>query len=69
MPRRSAVDQAAPFQTINAAARITGLSRDFIRKGVKAGTIPALKVGDGAGVYMVDVPRFLDQLHEKAVGS
>lgn len=69
MPKRTEANRDAPFQTINAAARITGLSSDYIRKGVKAGTIPALRIGEGAGVYMVDVARFLEQLHEKAVGS
>ena len=66
MSRRRQSDLDAPFQTINDTARITGLSRDYIRRGVKAGTIPAIKIGDGAGVYMIDTVLFLDQLHRAA---
>ena len=66
MSRRRSIENQAPFQTINETSRITGLSRDYIRRGVKAGTIPAIKIGDGAGVYMIDVERFLEQLHRSA---
>ena len=64
--RRRQSEHNAPFQTIDATARITGLSRDYIRRGVKAGVIPAIKIGSGAGVYMIDTERFLDRLHQAA---
>lgn len=66
MSRRRQTEGQAPFQTINETSRITGLSRDYIRRGVKAGTIPAIKIGEGAGVYMIDTELFLEQLHRSA---
>ena len=66
MSRRMLTDGDAPFKTINEASRLTGLSRDYIRKGVRAGTIPAIKIGEGSGVYMIDVELFLEQLHRSA---
>ena len=56
----------APFRTIDETSRLTGLSRDYIRRGVRAGTIPAIKIGSGAGVYMVDTVQFLERLHSAA---
>ncbi len=59
--------KTAPFQSINDTARLTGMSRDFIRRGVKAGTIPAIRTGSGStAAYMIDVERFLMQLHRAA---
>ena len=67
MPRRSVFDAAAPFKTIDATARMTGLSRDFIRRGVKSGSIPAIKAGSSSNApYLVDTVLFLDQLHQAA---
>lgn len=66
MPRRTPIDPAAPFQTIDGTAKITGLAAGYIRRGIKAGTIPAIRIGEGAGTYMVDVQLFLQQLHDKA---
>ena len=66
MNRRKA-DLDAPFQTIEVTARITGLSRDFIRRGVKAGEIPAIRSGSRSNApYMVDTVLFLEQLHREA---
>ena len=57
----------ASFQSINDTARLTGMSRDYIRKGVKAGTIPAIRIGSGpTAAYMIDVEIFLQQLHRAA---
>lgn len=65
--RRRQTEQGAPFKTIEATARITGLSRDFIRRGVKAGTIPAIRAGGGSNApYLVDTVLFLEQLHQAA---
>lgn len=67
MSRRRQTESNAPFQTIDATARLTGLSRDYIRRGVKAGEIPAIRTGSGSNAaYMVDVGLFLDQLHRAA---
>lgn len=60
-------ESIVPFQSINDAARLTGMSKDFIRKGIRAGTIPAIRTGSGpTAAYMVDVERFLQQLHRAA---
>lgn len=64
---RRKTESGAAFQTIDATSRLTGLSRDYIRRGVKAGEIPAIRTGSGSNAaYMVDVERFLDQLHAAA---
>ena len=65
MNRRQS-DQGAPFQTIDATSRITGLSRDFIRRGVKEGRVPYIRGGSGNSAYMVNVPLFLRQLEAEA---
>ena len=65
--RRRKSEPGVPFQTIEATARLTGLSRDFIRRGVKAGSIPAIKAGSSSNApYLVDTVLFLDQLHAAA---
>jgi len=65
--KRRQTDSGAPFKSINEAAQITGLSRDFIRRGVRAGTIPAIRTGNGStAAYMIDTELFLAQLHRAA---
>lgn len=59
MMRPKTIDPAARFQPITGAAKITGLSRNFIREGCKAGTIPHIKVGSD---FRVDMPRWFEQL-------
>ncbi len=67
MSSRIPIEQSAPFQTINETARLTGLSRDYIRRNAKAGVIPAIKVGNGSNAtYMIDTVLFLEQLHCEA---
>ena len=67
MSRRRQTESDAPFQTIDATARLTGLSRDYIRRGVKAGEIPAIRTGGGSNAaYMIDTALFLEQLHRAA---
>ncbi len=69
MSRRRRTESYAPFQTIDATARLTGLSRDYIRRGVKAGEISAIKAGSGSNApYMIDTALFLDQL-DRAAGE
>lgn len=56
-----------PFQTIDATARLTGLSRDYIRRGVRSGRIPFIRAtASGNSAYMVNVPLFLSQLEREA---
>lgn len=68
---RRQTDLTAPFQTIDNTSRITGMSRDFIRKGVRGGKIPYIRSGggDGNSAYMVNVPLFLRQLEEAATDN
>jgi excisionase family DNA binding protein len=67
MSRRRQTESNAPFQTIDATARLTGLSRDYIRRGVKCGEIPAIKAGSGSNApYMIDTALFLERLHRAA---
>lgn len=67
MGRKRLTDIGAPFRTIDETARITGLSRDYIRRGVKAGEIPAIRSGNSSNApYLVDTVLFLEQLHRVA---
>ncbi len=67
MGRRRRTESGAPFQTIEATARITGFSQVYIRRGVKSGDIPAIRAGSSSNApYLVDVERFLEQLHREA---
>ena len=59
MPKLSPKNDAAPFQRIPDACRITGLSQTYLRAGCRAGTIPHTKTGN---VYLVNVPGLLRQL-------
>ncbi len=71
MSRKRQTDSAAPFQTIDATARITGMSRDYIRRGVKEGRVPYVRGGSGNSAYMVNVnvPLFLRQLEAEAAAK
>ena len=53
------VGSNTPFQTIEQAARTTGLSKYYLRKGCKDGTVPHVKTGTK---YLVNVPKLLRQL-------
>lgn len=68
MPKRT-VDLSAPYQTIENASRLTGLSRDYIRRGVRAGTIPFVRAGGGNSPYLVNVPLFMHQLEAESIGN
>ena len=58
-------DTTVPYRSINDTARLTGLSRDYIRRGVRSGAIPAIRVGTGSNArYMVDFTRFLARLRD-----
>lgn len=59
MPKLPVQNDAAPFQRIPSACRITGLSQSFLRKGCKDGTIPHVMTG---GTYLVNVPALLRKL-------
>lgn len=49
----------APFQKIPEAARSTGLSTYFLRRGVRDGSVPHVKSGT---VYLVNIPALLRKL-------
>ena len=49
----------APFQKIQEACATTGLSKYFLRKGCKDGSIPHIKSG---GVYYINIPALLKRL-------
>ncbi len=52
-------NDAAPFQRIPAACRITGMSTKWLREGCKSGFVPHCMAGN---VYMVNVPALLRKL-------
>ena len=66
--KRRVGDSSAPFQTIASTARLTGLSACSIRQGVKAGTIPHVRRGDGGNaVYLVNLPLYLRLLNGESL--
>lgn len=65
MPKRT-FDRDAPYQGINGAARITGISAGAIRAGCRSGTIPHIMVG---AEYRVCMRLFLQQLEAEAAAS
>lgn len=67
MSRKRQTDSSAMFQTIDATARITGLSRDFIRRGVKEGRVPYIRGGGKNSAYLVNVPLFVRQLEAESL--
>lgn len=68
MRRKS--DFGAPFQTVDNTSRLTGLSRDFIRRGVRAGRIPFIRSGSGGNApYLIDVPALLARLEAEAAAN
>lgn len=65
MPKRT-FDPTAPYQSINGAARISGISAGAIRAGCKAGTVPHIMRGTE---YRVCMRLFLQQLEAEAAAS
>lgn len=52
-------DPSLRFQKIEAAARTTGLSQYFLRRGCKAGTIPHIKSGNK---FLINIPLLIEQM-------
>lgn len=65
MPRKRNADLSAPFQTIPAATRITGLPQGWLRAGCKAGEVPHVRSGN---VYLVNIPALLKKLGAEEAG-
>ena len=51
------------FMSIPETAKYTGLAACYIRKGVKAGEIPAINAGKK---YLVNVPLMLEKLNKES---
>lgn len=52
-----------PFQGIRETANSTGLSQYFLRKGVKAGTIPHIRSGEK---ILINVPALMNLMDEQS---
>lgn len=52
-----------PFLKIREAARRSGMSEFFIRRGCRDGTIPCIRSG---AVYLVDIQGMIDRLQKQA---
>lgn len=63
MARRK-FDREAPFQPITGAAYITGLSRGYIRRGCKDGSIPHIMAGKD---YRINMKVWLEQLDAQSM--
>lgn len=55
-----------PFQKIPEAARTTGLSTYFLRRGVRDGSVPHILSGT---TYYINVPRLLEKFDAGPVGA
>lgn len=64
MVARKKFNRDSPFQSIVGAAYLTGLSAGFVRKGVRNGSIPHIKVGSD---YRVNMPLWLEQLNQQSL--
>lgn len=51
------------FMSIPETAKYTGLATCFLRKGIKAGEIPAINAGKK---YLVNVPLLLEKLNKES---
>ena len=56
---KSELNRSLPFQTIEGACAVTGLSQYYLRKGCKDGSVPCIKSGNK---YLVNVPALLRKL-------
>lgn len=54
------------FQSISEAAKLTGLSSFFIRRGCRDGTIPHIKSGTK---FLVNVPLLIEQMDKQSLQS
>lgn len=53
------------FATINETAKLTGLSRAYIRQLCKTGKAPCLRIGGGRNaVYKIHFQRFVEMIGE-----
>lgn len=64
--KKRVYEPTARFQTVKDACRTTGLSQNFLRKGCKAGTIPAIRSGR---VWLVDVVGLYKTLEAQMEGQ
>ena len=62
----SKYDPTVPFQSIENAARITGLSRYHLRNGCRDGSVPHVKCGN---TYKINVPALLELYGQKSKQS
>ena len=63
MAKRRTLDPAAPFQTISAAARLTGLAQCYIREGCRNKSIPHIMCGQE---YRINMPLWMEQLNAES---
>lgn len=63
---RKQYDPSLRFQTIESAARSTGLSQYFLRRSVRDGSCPHIKSGS---TYLINVPLLIEQLNEKSLAT
>ena len=54
------INPTPPFLKIDDASRVTGLSRFFLRRGCRDGSVPHVMSG---AVYMVNIPALLRKLN------
>lgn len=57
--KKSNSGERQPFVTIDRACEMTGLSRAFLRRGVRDGSVPHVMSGR---IYLVNVPALLRKL-------
>lgn len=61
---RKKYDPTLKFQTITEAARTTGLSQYFLRRGTKDGSVPHTKSGNRV---LVNVPLLIEQMDRQSI--
>lgn len=63
MENTNVINFQQQFVTVKQAVKITGLSEHYIRKGLKAGKVPHIKVGKK---YLINLPLFTEWLEKES---
>ena len=56
-------NKALFFQTINNASATLGVGQSNLRKGIKAGKIPHIRIGNR---YYINIPLYIEQMNQQS---
>ena len=59
MPKRTQRNESVPFHNVDETSRLTGISTYALRRSIKSGICPHIRVGNA---FLINVPALLKQL-------